>query len=241
VACTNEMYVHHHEKQITGVLHPCTDASPPPSPSNSIGDAEQDSIAAPPARLSSTSTSARLPAERQHLSSSRPLARRGRPPRLGYRRSGRTSRPHVHLFVVDDHLGLAAGGAAAPLSSSTSTCSSSTTTPARLPSGVAAPVLLVVHVVPAVASSHELLGSTPGRRHPPRSSSTSLPFTVAAEGRSCIGAEEQIIYVRVHASCGDGPVLGLSRPKAKSLKRAVEVPSLTKAITTSQMARANDA
>jgi hypothetical protein len=108
VACTNEMYVHHHEKQITGVLHPCTDASPPPSPSNSIGDAEQDSIAAPPARLSSTSTSARLPAERQHLSSSRLLARRGRPPRLGCRRSGGTSRPHVRLLIVDHHPGSAA-------------------------------------------------------------------------------------------------------------------------------------
>jgi hypothetical protein len=34
-----------------------------------------------------------------------------------------------------------------------------------------------------------------------------LPFTVAAEDWSCIGAEKQIIYVRVHASCGDGPLL----------------------------------
>ena len=32
-----------------------------------------------------------------------------------------------------------------------------------------APILLVVHAMPAVISSHELLGWTPGRRHPPGS------------------------------------------------------------------------
>lgn len=36
------------------------------------------------------------------------------------------------------------------------------------PSRAAAPVLLVVHATPAAISSHELLGSTPGRRRPPR-------------------------------------------------------------------------